>query len=514
MAVLGSERAGTLLPTLGALQAILSKRVEQDTPERRLLTYAAAISVYMRAGWSAPAAPGQLGGVADAETFRSCGLKAGRCLGRILLGEYRDLLSEWCHAAAEHGVRAPDELLPQLLDRIAALRNKAEPAMREVLGERGRWLAARKPEWAAFGRPNEDDAETVWQTGTRDQRIELLGSLRTSDPGAARAMLASTWAQEDPEDRAAFAQALYVGLSLDDEPFLEELLDDSRKPVRTVAAELLARLPHSMLAERMKARVLPLVQFQPASKGLLRSRKAGIEVSLPEACDKTMIRDGIDSRARPKMGPKAYWLCQVIGAAPLKTWTDAWKANPATIVDAASRSDFPDALIQGWMLATVRHRDPQWAEAILGCGYMVQADEKAFVGNRADRIEGLMCCLYATVRERILAAMLSSRPFPLDTHPVLVLLCAAAGPWSPVLSRKVLDAFRTHYARHSNGYDYELRRVLAKEFAMRLDPGVADKAGQGWPTGASNWNQGNEDMVSELVATLQFRREYLEDLKT
>jgi hypothetical protein len=441
-------------------------------------------------------------------------MKAGQCLSRVLRGEYGDLLSEWCRAAVGAGVRAPDELLPGLLDRITSSRKNLDPAMREVLGQRGRWLAAHKPGWHELGHSQHEDAQAIWETGTRQQRKELLRALRASEPAAARTLLERTWAEEDHENRAAFAQIMRDGLSLDDEPFLETLLGDSRKPIRSTAADLLASLPGSALGERMKARVVPLLRCQPSTKGLIKLRRAAIEVVLPEKCDKALMRDGVDARGRPKMGPKAYWLCQMLGSTPLETWTTTWHTAPAAILDAASRSDFQDALVQGWALAAMRQRSPQWAEALLDGKYMFQADEKQFVVGRAELLQGLMRTLDTATRERILTRMLTGRASSLHKSPVLTLLRASQNAWSEALSHRVLDAFRAHFARYSDGYDYELRHILAKEFAILLAPGLADDAAQRWPTKAANWNQGNDDMVSQLVATLQFRRAYLEDLKS
>ena len=60
----------------------------------------------------------------------------------------------------------------------------------------------------------------------------------------------STFKDETWEDREAFVQRFAAGLSDADEPFLEAVLDDSRKAVRVAAAELLRRLPRSAYAQR------------------------------------------------------------------------------------------------------------------------------------------------------------------------------------------------------------------------------------------------------------------------
>ena len=57
------------------------------------------------------------------------------------------------------------------------------------------------------------------------------------------------------ETRAAYVEALGVGLGPEDEPFLESALDDKSRQVRAEAVRLLATLPASRFAGRMTARL-------------------------------------------------------------------------------------------------------------------------------------------------------------------------------------------------------------------------------------------------------------------
>src|SRR5262249_7482507 len=153
--------------------------------------------------------------------------------------------------------RAPEELLPSLFE-LGRMRGELRETILPVLGARGRWLAAQNPGWEyAAGKSD----ETVWETGSREQRLAFLAGLRKRGAAQARELLASTWAQESPKDRADFLAALENGLSLDDEAFLESALDDRRKEVRRAAADLLARLPESGLCQRMFERARPLLTF-------------------------------------------------------------------------------------------------------------------------------------------------------------------------------------------------------------------------------------------------------------
>ena len=73
--------------------------------------------------------------------------------------------------------------------------------------KRGCWLAAQNDAWDYTAASQE---EAGWQTGSRDARLALLRRLRAEDPGRGRELLAATWNEEGPEDRARFLALLDV----------------------------------------------------------------------------------------------------------------------------------------------------------------------------------------------------------------------------------------------------------------------------------------------------------------
>ena len=91
--------------------------------------------------------------------------------------------------------------------------------------------------------------------------------LRRTDP----APRASSWRAPGPpsprSDRARFLAALATGLTVDDDAFLEQALDDRRKEVREAALELLRRLPGSSLGRRMAERARAAVRVERGPSG-------------------------------------------------------------------------------------------------------------------------------------------------------------------------------------------------------------------------------------------------------
>ncbi len=221
------------------------------------------------------------------------------------------------------GVRPPPELVPALLD-YGEGRPERQEGVRAAAGPLGRWLAAREPRWA-YVLPVD---ETRWSDA--EDRVDLLRRRRHEDPDAARELLASTWAEETWEDRQAFLEELETGLSDADEPLLEIALADRRKPVRDVAAALLARLPRSAFAARAAAEAL----------ALLRVEDNEIVVTLPEA-----------------RGRRSERLSELLAAAPLSTWD-------LELVSLPVADDLGAAVHAGWAEAALRQHDVEWGRAL------------------------------------------------------------------------------------------------------------------------------------------------------
>jgi hypothetical protein len=187
--------------------------------------------------------------------------------------------------------------------------------------------------------------------------------LRATDPAAGRELLASTFAEESADDRAAFVAALESGLGDDDEPFLEAALDDRRQTVRAAAAELLARLPRSRFAARMAERAAPRLTLD---------RKT-LRVELPDEPDAAARRDGI--AASRHQGPgrgqgfpdgtrRADVLAQILSRAPLATWTERFGRPPEKILELAVADDY-EALVHGaFTIAAQQQADAAWARAL------------------------------------------------------------------------------------------------------------------------------------------------------
>ncbi len=498
IALLGTERQAADWPAAEGPLGQLLAQLDPSQREASLLSAAAAISLYQRTGSmptldaQAPSPP------CAAEELPWCSPRAGGHLKALCRGEHAEVLPEWLAAAGARNKLALPETLPALLD-LGRDKPELRAAVLPVLGQRGRWLAAQNPGWDYVA--GDTDDESVWHTGSRAGRLTWWKRLRSQNPGRARELLASGWAKESPEERADFLRAFQIGLSPEDEPFLEMALDDRRKEVRQEAAGLLARLPGSAFIQRMTARVQPLLKFTaPQKGGLLRSaRKAQLTVELPAQCDRTMQRDGIELK-RQGIGEKAWWLMQMIGYLPPSFWNQTWQATPEDILAAAARCEWKNELREAWIQAAIRHRDATWAEHLLP----VWIEEKAFQGEN-----GLMEVLPPERREAFLFRLIAESKKSLFNHPqALSLLEECQHPWSERLTRMVLDQLRRGITRKE---PLHWHRQLVKELARWMAPALAGEAATGWPNVAEHPELSSQT-IDEMLALLHFRHDMLEAL--
>lgn len=340
-----------------------------DGVEMRLLLRSGALAAYRRAGALAQAERHPLPDPAAVEDLAVCSTPVADALGAdILSGEYIDVLPEVIGLLARAGRRVPPAILPRLLDRKDA---SLLPDVAQVVGKRGAWLARLRKEWEWILReaPHPSEDERLWHEGTPALRLGALCRRRGPDPEGARAWLEAAIPQEKAEVRAELLGGLEVSLGSADEPFLERMLDDRSAQVRAVASALLARLPDSALAGRMRSRCDACVRIQRASPptGLIArmaSRLAGeritLEVDPPPGIDPSWDRDGIASKAPQGVGDRAHRLAELLALVPPSRWQESSGLAPADIIDRARGDEWVGALLSGWSRAALLHRTANW----------------------------------------------------------------------------------------------------------------------------------------------------------
>jgi hypothetical protein len=463
IAALGTDKytsGGGVLPLPdGSVTGVLAQRGDLSTEGQLLLT-AAGLAMQARAGW-VPAqdrrpAPEPFAG----DTRPLCSRGAASFLRMMFDGQVPEALAEWLGQLAQRGQRPPEELLSALLEM--GKKDKAlRPLIASVVGAHGRWLAqiatTRGWRWLVYwdGLAPER-AANLWEKGAKDERLDLLDTLRRTDPATARALVESSWKEERATERATLLTSLYVGLSMADEPFLEAALDDRAQEVRQRAAELLAFLPESRYVGRMIARATELCMVK---KRLLGKEK--ITFALPTETD-DLKRDGLpkDQPTNKVLKGKTLLLHQILGHVPPAYWCQHLGVDQTTLLARLEASDEvprpSDAL--GW--AASRAGDAAFAELLLTQRIHEFQD---FV------VPALLKCLPPDAAERIIEQVAkANRKTALNLqHPTYLLLSAYAQPWNDGITHAFLDSVRLYLKGDNSQFDYQLSPSL-KRFAFYM----------------------------------------------
>ncbi|HVA92963.1 MAG TPA: DUF5691 domain-containing protein [Chloroflexota bacterium] len=458
LALAGTVHHQGVAPTTGTALDHTLADLQAESPERALLLAAGVSAVARMAGRrSGAAAPLPTPCPLDPMPALNAGgaaliaaLLAGQCppeIGGLIpdtvvpagvllpLGADRErilaLLPEAFALLARAGRRLPPALLATALDQ------KDDPtraALLPVLGERGRWLAAQNPAWhwvrdfqaAATPRPVPANAETIWQEGTTRDRVVILEAVRAADAEQGRQWLAQTWKSEKADVRLALLDGMAANLSLADEPFLEAVLDEKAERIRARAAELLAALPGSGLAARMKGRALATLATLPHGPGA----RPVLVTTPPEELSPDWQRDGILAKPPNARGPRAGWYEQVLALAPPATWVEWMDASPEDIVSAAQTTEWETALFGGWARAAIRFNDPDWLQPLW----------QAWPQDGQTRSDILRAMPAAMAENTILAFLTDYVAYPGrdDAAPVWLL----PQPWSEQFSQAMLLLLR------------------------------------------------------------------------
>jgi hypothetical protein len=144
------------------------------------------------------------------------------------------------------------------------------------------------------------------------------------------------------------------------------------------------------------------------------------------------------------MGLAAWWAVQMVAGTPLPAWETHLGAAPGVLLERATGCDH---LLAGWRRAARAQRQPDWCIAL----FRSQPRPELLALLDGDTAAGLVTEMIDRVADLQLTPLLS----------------AAAGPWSPRLSERVVSRLLA-VAPDTFTFRPDLYVVLAE----RLDPAV------------------------------------------
>jgi hypothetical protein len=514
-AIVGTGQAGNQGITTNTPVDALAAQLAGE-PERQLLLAAGARAMYRRAGRVPVAAP-EAPPVAEPETLADCSRRVKQIIDDTLLHNEDDLLLEALARMRNAGLRLPYDLLPQVLQRGAEKR-ALRAALVPVLGTRGHWLSQFNPVWSWVAQYLAEttqalpaDAETIWQEGTQGQRAEILRRLRQSDPAKARTWLVEVWKLEKADARNDFLATMETQLSIEDEPFLEQALDDRSASVRTTSASFLARLPESALTRRMQERANMMLSYVDNE----------LVVTLPEEIDQAWERDGITSEHDKTQGKRVVWMKTVLKQVLPQHWEERFGLTPHQLLIAATKTNWALELIESWSYAAMIHRSVRWIAPLVDWWYdlqpaaqLTQAEAEAKAGaNFARRSRHYLLPLLPQQEAEQKVLQLGERG-----HDWKFVAMFLSKPWSEEFGnaclQKVRNYLRTLNKEKDADYEYEWVNFL-KGMVMTLPPACFDAALQPWEMpDAKQWVVEHwKREITTFETQMQLRKRILEEIR-
>ena len=432
----GMPSAQERLRALSAAATIGTDRFGgEDGSAETLLRDAATLGVQARAGWRPRIHTVRLPDC-PSDDRPTAPTPAIATLVRLLGDLDAGLIEEWARLARSHGVLVDGATAPLLLDWWVRQPRRSESIF-AALGHRGEWLATLNADWQKHVATPEipGDADLVWQTGKSAERLAILTSVRRRDPARALALVESSWQTDAASDRQRFLEALIENRSMADEPFLETALDDRSKIVRRQAAAVLALIPGSRLRRRLSEVAKAIITVRTPRGTPIGHTRRQIVLVPPESFFGEWERDGIEQRPPEGIGPRAWWMRQILALADVAVWAERTELSPELILESLKGDDYFGDAMQALVTAASSADDASWITALV----------RWFLGQTSTDLAAI-----ATLLEAL----------PADRREPLSLEVATKAPLTSVDRWTVLTSFDRPW---SSAFSAEALKILSKD---------------------------------------------------
>lgn len=430
---------------------------------------------------------------APGETAESPSPQLSRLVERMLSNEeLRPILSEYIEYSASLDLLLPPEALPFLFD--AHQHDGAQVQLiREVMGQRGEWLARQNPTWAIFS-PQFD--QELWSYGTAEERLAYFSGLRQKNPETARELLEKDWIKESRSLQLQLLSLLRHRISLADTPFLNSCLAHSDSSIRTLAAKLLMCLPESTFYEKMQAAFDSLFLFEADTFQLCKD-------PLPAdlAANLAFVTGGKAKLSSQKqVGTLARFLIRIVPPG-------FWEKRSGRPLDKTFRGLQSASFYAKYRLELAEsiqlHQDTRWMRKFIPAEYEL---DKSYWEDTA--IERLASKLPYEVFTDLTTRYVQFHNDLIPGHSlVYTILRSNTHFWPAALSQKIIQIFQD-YLRYSKSFmggdEASHYEALLHQLALKSDTALLISLQAGWPQDSFNWYRW-ERAVKQMLKVLSFR---------
>jgi hypothetical protein len=359
-------------------------------------------------------------------------------------------LAIWIHKALQNGWRLPDELTARTIYLLAREKD-AHPLLAEILGSKLAWLidSLDDPEIAGAYREIlhrdcdlQQNQMQKLDEGLPAERMKAVHYLHAKDSPereALRERLKELWPRESLEDRIALANVFSLGVALDDEDFIEQvLLTDKRKEIRKAGQDMLADLDGSRYLARMAERFVSIFDMSGANK-------FDYAVSDMLAADIQANRDGLIEAPTPyiwgrKISNKENWVYQIAKKVPPSLWLSHFGMTASNLCAALLNRATENILGLALLEAIARYDDRESLSILVD--KIIDGTQRLDLMDWAQAMPVLRAIgRHQDLFERLIAGKI---PKTESAAPKLdlgsyILACNNDSPWSVDLSQKLMD---------------------------------------------------------------------------
>jgi hypothetical protein len=330
--------------------------------EDKFLQIAALVFNYRQSGVQALEQKEISIAVAEAEEKKYCIAPALQALNDILYEDNIPLLQFWLRLCASNNLIAPPEMLPALF--FAGNTNKnLQNLVAACCGNRGKWLSGFNESWNFS---SAQSTEELWQSGSPEQRKQVLSGYRKVSPGKALQLLSESWGQEDAATKLNWLEILSTNIGEEDIPFLEQLGTEKSKKVKDEAGRLLKLIPTAPIVKKYQLFLQNVVTIKKEKALLGLSSKTTIHFKLDTAPDTSMLKSGIEELSNNKaLSDEEFIIYQLIESVPANFWEQHFALEPEAIISYFQRDTCGEKMLPALVNAIRKFNDQRWALAFL-----------------------------------------------------------------------------------------------------------------------------------------------------